>query len=76
MIAAKVLSSSETKCCSQLTKLCSTRLYHRLQAGSPYLHYLKVQVHDQIFFPKIACPAIVYAEIVVVIDPFCVGVCP
>ena len=26
--------------------------------------------------PKIACPAIVYAEIVVVIDPFFVGVCP
>ena len=25
---------------------------------------------------KIACPAIVYAEIVVVIDPFFVGVCP
>ena len=26
--------------------------------------------------PKIACPAIVYTEIVVVIDPFFVGVCP
>ena len=38
--------------------------------------FFKVQVHDHIFFAKDACPAIVYADIVVVIDPFFVGVCP
>ena len=26
--------------------------------------------------PNFLCPAIIYAEIVVVIDPFFVGVCP
>ena len=38
--------------------------------------WIKVQVHDQFSLPKIACPAIVYAEIVVVIDLFFVSVCP
>ena len=37
---------------------------------------LRFKYTTKFSLPKIACPAIVYAEIVVVIDPFFVGVCP
>ena len=37
---------------------------------------LRFKYTTKFSMPKIACPAIVYAEIVVVIDPFFVGVCP
>ena len=58
-----------------------TVIYHWYFDTLPYLFIViidlfKVQIHDQIFFAKIACPAIIYAEIVVVIDLFFVGVCP
>ena len=36
---------------------------------------LRFKYTTKFSLPKIACPAIVYAEIVVVIDPFFVGVC-
>ena len=38
--------------------------------------YVRFKYTTKFSLPKIACPAIVYAEIVVVIDPFFVGVCP
>ena len=38
--------------------------------------YLRFKYTTKFSLPKIACPAIVYAEIVVVIDLFFVGVCP
>ena len=37
---------------------------------------LRFKYTTKFSLPKIACPAIVYADIVVVIDPFFVGVCP
>ena len=37
---------------------------------------LRFKYTTKFSLPKIACPAIVYAEIVVVIDPFFAGVCP
>ena len=37
---------------------------------------LRFKYTTKFSLPKIACPAIVYAEIVVVIDPFFVGACP
>ena len=37
---------------------------------------LRFKYTTKFSLPKIACPAIVYAENVVVIDPFCVGACP
>ena len=37
---------------------------------------LRFKYTTKFSLPKIACPAIVYAEIVVVIGPFVVGVCP
>ena len=40
------------------------------------LFVLRFKYTTKFSLPKIACPAIVYAEIVVVIDPFFVGVCP
>ena len=50
--------------------LCSI-VYSNSIPSLKHLFLIKVQVHDQIFFAKkIACPAIVYAEIVVVIDQF------
>ena len=42
-----------------------------------YLKYtLSLKYTTKFSLPKIACPAIVYAEIVVVIGPFFVSVCP
>ena len=38
--------------------------------------YLRFKYTTKFSLPKTACPAIFYAEIVVVIDPFFVGVCP
>ena len=38
--------------------------------------FVRFKYTTKFSLPKIACPAIVYAEIVVVIDPFFVGVCP
>ena len=38
--------------------------------------HLRFKYTTKFSLPKIACPAIVYDEIVVVIDPFFVGVCP
>ena len=40
-----------------------------------YRFILRFKYTTKFSLPKIACPAIVYAEIVVVIDPFFVGVC-
>ena len=40
------------------------------------VYMLRFKYTTKFSLPKIACPAIVYAEIVVVIDPFFVGVCP
>ena len=37
---------------------------------------LRFKYTTKFSLPKTACPAIVYAEIVGVIDPFFVGVCP
>ena len=37
---------------------------------------LRFKYTTKFSLPKNACPAIVYAEIVVAIDPFFVGVCP
>ena len=37
---------------------------------------LRFKYTTKFSLPKIACPAIVYVEIVAVIDPFFVGVCP
>ena len=45
-------------------------------AISGSLSILRFKYTTKFSLPKIACPAIVYAEIVVVIDPFFVGVCP
>ena len=41
-----------------------------------HFNKLRFKYTTKFSLPKIACPAIVYAEIVVVIDPFFVGVCP
>ena len=47
----------------------------------PYLYFgsaimLRFKYTTKFSLPKIACPAIVYVEIVAVIDPFFVGACP
>ena len=42
----------------------------------PSLLALRFKYTTKFSLPKIACPAIVYAEIVVVVDLFFVGVCP
>ena len=54
----------------------SSRLKVTLISGLVW--QIKVQVHDQIFFAKdcMPCNRLFYAEIVAVIDPFFVGVCP
>ena len=40
-----------------------------------FLCILRFKYTTKFSLPKIACPAIVYVEIVAVIDPFFVGVC-
>ena len=48
----------------------------RLAHETLLTEHLRFKYTTKFSLPKIACPAIVYAEIVVVIDPFFVGVCP
>ena len=50
---------------------------HRSTMGQHFKkNDLRFKYTTKFSLPKIACPAIFYAEIVVVIDPFSVGVCP
>ena len=44
--------------------------------SSAKYHLLRFKYTTKFSLPKVACTAIVYAEIVVVIDLFFVGVCP
>ena len=56
-------------------KSCSI-LLHRVTLLWHSFPYLRFKYTTKFSLPKIACPAIVYVEIVAVIDPFFVGVCP
>ena len=58
--------------CGKETLLVETRPY----SPGPVIRELRFKYTTKFSLPKIACPAIVYAEIVVVIDQFFVGVYP
>ena len=63
-----------------LSRLLRTRVHsalnHQVHWCLGVSYVLRFKYTTKLSLPKIACPAIVYIEIVAVIDPFFVGVCP